>query len=101
MSFSSGLAAEDAIIRGVLAVGDHVILANDMYGGSYRLFARVHKAWGIDFTIVDLNDEAALEVAFIEGKTKMVLFFKDPFSSHAHESDVNILLGVWDMHIVP
>ena len=35
-----------------------------------------------------------------EGKTKTVLFFKDPFSSHAHESDVNILLGVWDMHIV-
>jgi cystathionine gamma-synthase len=72
MSFSSGLAAEDAIIRGVLAPGDHVILANDLYGGSYRLFARVHKAWGVDLTIVDLNDEAALESAFIEGKTKMV-----------------------------
>ena len=72
MSFSSGLAAEDAIIRGVLELGDHVILANDMYGGSYRLFARVHKAWGIDFTIIDLNDFDALENAFVPGKTKMV-----------------------------
>jgi cystathionine gamma-synthase len=72
MSFSSGLAAEDAIIRGVLEPGDHVILANDMYGGSYRLFARVHKTWGVDFSIVDLNDDAALEAAFIAGKTKMV-----------------------------
>ncbi|NBT49155.1 MAG: cystathionine gamma-synthase, partial [Actinobacteria bacterium] len=49
MSFSSGLAAEDAIIRAALKPGDHVILANDMYGGSYRLFAKVYQAWGIDF----------------------------------------------------
>jgi methylglyoxal synthase len=33
-----------------------------------------------------------------EGKTKMVLFFKDPLSSHAHESDVNMLLRVCDVH---
>jgi len=72
MSFSSGLAAEDAIIRGVMKPGDHVILANDMYGGSYRLFARVFKDWGIDFTVVDLNSESDLESAFVAGKTKMV-----------------------------
>jgi len=72
MSFSSGLAAEDAIIRGVMKPGDHVILANDMYGGSYRLFARVFKDWGIDFTVVDLNSESDLENAFVAGKTKMV-----------------------------
>jgi len=72
LSFSSGLAAEDAIIRGVMKPGDHVILGNDMYGGSYRLFARVFKAWGIDFTIVNLNDSSALEAAFVSGKTKMV-----------------------------
>jgi cystathionine gamma-synthase len=72
MSFSSGLAAEDAIIRGVMKPGDHVILANDMYGGSYRLFARVFKDWGVDFTVVDLNNESELEAAFVAGKTKMV-----------------------------
>jgi cystathionine gamma-synthase len=72
LSFSSGLAAEDAIIRAVMKPGDHVILGNDMYGGSYRLFARVFKAWGIDFTIVNLNDSSALEAAFVAGKTKLV-----------------------------
>jgi cystathionine gamma-synthase len=72
LSFSSGLAAEDAVIRGVLKPGDHVILANDMYGGSYRLFARVFAPWGIEFSIVDLNDAQALEAAFVKGKTKMV-----------------------------
>jgi len=72
LSFSSGLAAEDAVIRAVLRPGDHVILADDMYGGSYRLFARVYKDWGIDFTIVDLNDFEALDAAFVAGKTKMV-----------------------------
>ena len=72
LSFSSGLAAEDAIIRAVMKPGDHVILGNDMYGGSYRLFARVFKAWGIDFTIVNLNDSSALEAAFVSGKTKLV-----------------------------
>jgi len=72
MSFSSGLAAEDAIIRGVMKPGDHVILANDMYGGSYRLFSRVFKDWGVDFTVVDLNNESELEAAFVAGKTKMV-----------------------------
>ncbi|NBR55309.1 MAG: cystathionine gamma-synthase [Micrococcales bacterium] len=72
MSFSSGLAAEDAIIRAALKPGDHVILANDMYGGSYRLFAKVYQAWGIDFSIVELSDEVKLEAAFIAGRTKMV-----------------------------
>ncbi|MBU6144807.1 MAG: cystathionine gamma-synthase, partial [Acidobacteria bacterium] len=72
LSFSSGLAAEDAVIRAVLKPGDHAILANDMYGGSYRLFARVFKDWGVDFSIVDLNNHAELESAFIPSKTKMV-----------------------------
>ena len=72
MSFSSGLAAEDAVIRGVLKPGDHVILANDLYGGSYRLFARVFANWGIEFSIVNLNNVQELEAAFVKGKTKMV-----------------------------
>ena len=72
LSFSSGLAAEDAVIRAALRPGDHVILADDMYGGSYRLFSRVFKDWGIDFSIVNLNDSAALEKTFVAEKTKMV-----------------------------
>lgn len=71
-SFSSGLAAEDAVIRATMTAGDHAILANDLYGGSFRMFNRVHKPAGIDFDIVDLNNEDALRAAFKPGKTKLV-----------------------------
>ena len=72
LSFASGLAAEDAIIRAVCAPGDHVVLANDLYGGTYRLFNRIHRAAGIDSEVADLNDEAALHAAIKPGKTKLV-----------------------------
>ena len=72
LSFASGLAAEDAIIRAVCAPGDHVVLANDLYGGTYRLFNRIHRAAGIDSEVADLNDEAALRAAIKPGKTKLV-----------------------------
>lgn len=71
-SFSSGLAAEDAIIRALMKPGDHAILANDMYGGSYRLFNRIHREWGIEFDVVDLNDSDALRAAIKPGVTKLV-----------------------------
>ncbi len=45
--------------------------------------------------------DAQIAARVAEGKTKMVLFFKDPLSSHAHESDVNMLLRVCDVHNVP
>lgn len=45
--------------------------------------------------------DAQIAARVSEGKTKMVLFFKDPLSSHAHESDVNMLLRVCDVHNVP
>lgn len=71
-SFSSGLAAEDAIIRATMKPGDHAVLANDMYGGSYRLFNRIHREWGIEFDVVDLNDSDALRAAIKPGVTKLV-----------------------------
>ena len=48
-----------------------------------------------------LGGDAQIAARVAEGKTKMVLFFKDPLSSHAHESDVNMLLRVCDVHNVP
>ena len=70
LSFSSGLAAEDAVIRAALRPGYHVILADDMYGGSYRLFSRVFKDWGIDFSIVNLNDSVALEMFLLQRRPR-------------------------------
>ncbi|MCQ9164982.1 cystathionine gamma-synthase [Arthrobacter sp. STN4] len=75
-SFSSGLAAEDALIRALLVPGDHIIMGNDVYGGTYRLINRVLSVWGISNAAVDMNDAGALASAVAaggpEGKTKMI-----------------------------
>lgn len=75
-SFASGLAAEDALIRALLVPGDHIIMGNDVYGGTYRLINRVLSVWGISNAAVDMNDGGALAAAVAaggpNGKTKMV-----------------------------
>ena len=59
-AFASGLAAEDAVLRH-LAPGDHVLLANDVYGGTYRLLSQVHADWGVSFSVDPLDDLDALD----------------------------------------
>ena len=71
-SFSSGLAAEDSLIRAILRPGDHIVLGNDAYGGTFRLIDRVLGAWGIGNTPVDMGDEAALAAAIEKNKAKLV-----------------------------
>lgn len=48
-----------------------------------------------------LGGDAQIAARVAEGKTKMVLFFKDPLASHAHEVDINMLIRVCDVHNVP
>ncbi|MBW3620204.1 MAG: cystathionine gamma-synthase [Actinobacteria bacterium] len=55
VAFASGLAAEDAILR-MLSPGDHVLMANDVYGGTWRQISKVHGRFGIEVTAVDLSD---------------------------------------------
>ncbi|MFJ6001113.1 cystathionine gamma-synthase [Arthrobacter sp. NPDC092385] len=71
-SFSSGLAAEDALIRAALRPGDHIVLGNDAYGGTYRLIDRVLSQWGITNTAVDMADADAVRAAIAGNNTKMV-----------------------------
>jgi cystathionine gamma-synthase len=71
-SFSSGLAAEDALIRAALRPGDHIVLGNDAYGGTYRLIDRVLSEWGITNSAVDMSDLEAVERAVASGNTRMV-----------------------------
>jgi cystathionine gamma-synthase len=59
-AFASGMAAEDAVLR-LLGPGDHVVLPNDAYGGTYRLAARVHAPAGLSVDAVDLVDGRNLE----------------------------------------
>ncbi|MEX1164522.1 MAG: cystathionine gamma-synthase [Nitriliruptor sp.] len=61
--FASGLAAEDAIIR-LLAPGDHIVCANDVYGGTWRQLDQVHARFGIESTPVDMTDLDAVAAAF-------------------------------------
>lgn len=71
-SFSSGLAAEDSLIRALTAPGDHIVLGNDAYGGTYRLISRVLGTWGIGNTAVDMEDHTALAEAIKANNTKLV-----------------------------
>jgi len=70
LCFASGQAAQDAILH-LLSAGDHVVLCDDVYGGTLRQFNKVFKQLGIDFTRVDMANLAATEKAF-NSKTKLV-----------------------------
>jgi cystathionine gamma-synthase len=72
LSFASGLAAEDALLRAVLQPGDEVLLGSDVYGGTYRLIARVLGPWGVRLRVVDLSDAAAVDAALAERAPKVV-----------------------------
>lgn len=71
-SFSSGLAGEDSMIRALLRPGDHIVLGNDAYGGSFRLIDRVLGPWGIGNTPVNMDDDQALSAAIEKNNAKMV-----------------------------
>ncbi|KAA9107996.1 cystathionine gamma-synthase [Microbacterium rhizomatis] len=71
-SFSSGLAAEDTLLRAVLRPGDEVLLSNDVYGGTYRLISRVLAPWGIGLRIVDMSDLSAVAAALEERPARIV-----------------------------
>ncbi|MBS1660255.1 MAG: cystathionine gamma-synthase [Bacteroidetes bacterium] len=70
LCFSSGVAATDAVLR-LLVPGDEVIAANDMYGGTYRIFTKIFERAGIKFHFVNMQDAAAIK-PYINDKTKLV-----------------------------
>ena len=71
LSFASGLAAEDALLRGILSPGDHVLLGNDAYGGTYRLLTKVLSKWGVETTTVELSDLDAVR-AGLRPETRII-----------------------------
>lgn len=76
LSFASGLAAEDALLRGILAPGDHVLLGNDVYGGTYRLLTKVLAPWGIETTTAELGDADAVRAAL--GPRTRIVWLETP-----------------------
>ncbi len=61
-AFSSGMAATSAVLS-LLSAGDHVVVGDDLYGGTYRLFSRVFERFGLEFTYVDMTDHDAVRAA--------------------------------------
>ncbi|MBK7691749.1 MAG: cystathionine gamma-synthase [Bacteroidetes bacterium] len=85
LSFGSGLAATDAIMK-LLNPGDEVIATNDLYGGTYRIFTKVFERYGIKFQFVGMSDAGSIESLLTE-KTKMIWI----------ETPTNPLLNIIDI----
>lgn len=85
IAFSSGLAAIDAVLR-LLRGGDHVIVTNNVYGGTYRLFEMILRKFGLDFSFVDTTDLAVVERSVTE-RTKLIFI----------ETPTNPLLTITDI----
>lgn len=92
-SFSSGLAAEDSLIRAVARPGDHIVLGNDAYGGTYRLINRVLGEWGITNKPVDMADLDAVRAAVAGGKTR-ILWVETPSNPMMKISDLAALAEI-------
>lgn len=72
LAFASGMAAEDCLIRTACRPGDHVLISRDAYGGTYRLFDKVHAHWGITYHPVPVSDADAVRTAVAEVKPVLI-----------------------------
>jgi cystathionine gamma-synthase len=72
LAFASGLAAEDGLLRTACSPGDHVLIPDDAYGGTYRLFARVLTGWGLGHSVVAMSDVAAVREQLAARPVKMI-----------------------------
>ncbi|HEX6870009.1 MAG TPA: cystathionine gamma-synthase [Micromonosporaceae bacterium] len=86
LAFASGLAAEDTLLRTVCRPGDHVVIPDDAYGGTFRLFAKVAQRWGLDWTAARISDVDAVRAA-LRPTTKIIWV----------ETPTNPLLGIADI----
>jgi cystathionine gamma-synthase len=92
LAFASGLAAEDTLLRAVCKPGDHVVIPNDAYGGTYRLFAQVLTRWGLEYTPVPLSDAEAVRAALRPNTT--VIWVETPTNPLLSIADIAALASV-------
>ncbi len=88
LAFASGLASIDCVMR-LFNPGDHILVGNDVYGGTYRLFERVLARYGLRFTWVDLADVEAVKAA-ITPQTRLIWL----------ETPTNPLLALADIRAI-
>lgn len=95
--FSSGIGATTAIVSS-LSKDDKVVIANDLYGGTYRLFSRVFSQFGIDFSTVDTQDLAAVEEK-LKTNPKLI-FLESPTNPLLRISDIEAITSMAKKHDV-
>lgn len=89
LAFASGLAAEDCLLRTMLVPGDHIVIPDDAYGGTFRLFAKVAERWGVKWSVADTSNPDSVREA-LRDNTKAVWV----------ETPSNPLLGITDIAMV-
>ncbi|MEV0048978.1 cystathionine gamma-synthase [Saccharopolyspora shandongensis] len=85
-AFASGMAATDAVLRATLKPGDHLVIPDDAYGGTFRLVDKVLTAWGVEYTPAPVSDVDAVRAA-IRPNTKVIWV----------ETPTNPLLNIGDI----
>lgn len=91
LAFASGLATIDTLLH-TLKAGDHVICSDDVYGGTFRLFDKVLRRFGMDFTFMDLSDVARVKAA-LRPNTRM-LWIESPTNPMLKIFDISALASI-------
>ena len=92
-AFASGLAAEDTLVRALCRPGDHVVIPDDAYGGTFRLFDKVEQAWGLAHSPAAVSDVDAVRAAIRPGETKLV-WVETPTNPLLNIGDIEALASV-------
>lgn len=86
LAFASGMAATDTVLRALLKPGDHIVIPDDAYGGTFRLVSKVAQRWGVEWTHARLSDVDAVRAA-VRPETALIWV----------ETPTNPLLGIADI----
>ncbi|MGH3356414.1 MAG: cystathionine gamma-synthase [Nocardioidaceae bacterium] len=92
-AFASGMSAEDTLLRTVCRPGDHVVIPDDAYGGTYRLFSKVAHPWGLGYSVAPVADVDAVRAAVEPGRTNVV-WVETPTNPLLRIADIAALAGV-------
>jgi cystathionine gamma-synthase len=95
LAFASGMAAADTVLR-MLASGDHVVAGNDVYGGTFRLFDKVLRRFGLDFTFADTTDPENLAEALTP--STRIVWLETPTNPYLAVSDIRAVAEMAKSH---
>lgn len=97
IAFSSGLAAIDVLLRSTLKPGDAILIGNDVYGGTYRLLAKVFVPWGVDLDVVDITDPSAVSTALAR-KSYQYIWVETPSNPLLNITDIALTSALAHEH---